>query len=238
MVDLESLPLEAGTSWALGAHSSRRTGDQGEVLGTRTYRPGDSLRHVHWIQTARHGHLIVAERQAPQTMRVHVIIDTNTEHHVGNGSTGSLESAIRIGASICRVFVDHDIPVDCYLGVEVLSAGRGRNCFQQLGDGLASWHSQCTVPSFNDGNQRARLEQLLLKIIVTTDLRPSGKSLPKPSETQWIVVLSVGAMGGVKGPATVEVPAGVLLVDDFASPATQFKRLWERECCGVSQSIR
>jgi hypothetical protein len=45
--------------------ADRRVGDCGDMIGTRPFRPGDSLRRVHWRQTARHGRLIVTERQAP-----------------------------------------------------------------------------------------------------------------------------------------------------------------------------
>jgi len=43
---------------------SDRVGDEGDWTGVRPYRPGDSLRQVHWAQTARRDALVVFERQA------------------------------------------------------------------------------------------------------------------------------------------------------------------------------
>lgn len=39
-----------------------RTGDQGDAAGVRPYRRGDSMRVIHWRQTARHDQLIVRDR--------------------------------------------------------------------------------------------------------------------------------------------------------------------------------
>ena len=36
-------------------HTAPRRGHGPEYLGIREYRPGDSMRHVHWASTARHG---------------------------------------------------------------------------------------------------------------------------------------------------------------------------------------
>ncbi|MDX1962635.1 MAG: DUF58 domain-containing protein [Pirellulales bacterium] len=43
--------------------NNHRPGASGERVGTREYRNGDSLRAVHWAQTAKQDRLIVSERQ-------------------------------------------------------------------------------------------------------------------------------------------------------------------------------
>lgn len=74
--------------------SDRRVGDFGDVMGTREFRDGDSLRRVHWAQTARLGRLIVCERQAPKNQVVTVILDA--------GLDDTLEDRIRIVAGIAE----------------------------------------------------------------------------------------------------------------------------------------
>jgi uncharacterized protein (DUF58 family) len=43
-------------------------------MGVRDFRRGDSLRRIHWAQTARHERLIVTERQALRLPTVQVIL--------------------------------------------------------------------------------------------------------------------------------------------------------------------
>ncbi len=52
---------------------SQRTGQAGEQLATRLYRTGDSLRMIHWVQTARLDRFIVSERQAPAQSQVQIL---------------------------------------------------------------------------------------------------------------------------------------------------------------------
>ena len=74
-VALPNLPDVAETSSVDDSFSDRRVGDLGDMLGTRLFREGDSLRRVHWAQTARQQTLIVTERQAPLTTSVRVVLD-------------------------------------------------------------------------------------------------------------------------------------------------------------------
>jgi uncharacterized protein (DUF58 family) len=51
-------------------HSWPRRGTGPEYLGIREYCRGDSMRHVHWPSTARHGTTMVREFEAERTRRV------------------------------------------------------------------------------------------------------------------------------------------------------------------------
>jgi uncharacterized protein (DUF58 family) len=42
-----------------------RAGSGTELFGVREYRPGDSLRRIHWRSSARHGELVVREYEPP-----------------------------------------------------------------------------------------------------------------------------------------------------------------------------
>ena len=52
-----------------------RAGSGGELFGVREYRPGDSLRRIHWRSSARHGELVVREFEPPGLQTVAVFCD-------------------------------------------------------------------------------------------------------------------------------------------------------------------
>ncbi len=56
-------------------HTVPRHGLGPEYLGIREYRPGDSMRHVHWPSTARIGALMVREFEQEQTRRLAIVVD-------------------------------------------------------------------------------------------------------------------------------------------------------------------
>jgi uncharacterized protein (DUF58 family) len=60
-------------------HTYPRRGGGPEYLGIREYRPGDSMRHVHWPSTARHGSVMVREFEQEQTRRLAILVDTVTD---------------------------------------------------------------------------------------------------------------------------------------------------------------
>ena len=53
-----------------------RRGLGAEYLGIREYRTGDSMRHVHWPSTARHGSVMVREFEQERAQSLTVVIDT------------------------------------------------------------------------------------------------------------------------------------------------------------------
>ncbi len=53
-----------------------RRGLGAEYLGIREYRTGDSMRHVHWPSTARHGSVMVREFEQERARSLTVVVDT------------------------------------------------------------------------------------------------------------------------------------------------------------------
>ncbi len=100
--------------------TDRRAGDLGDLLGTRHFRQGDSLRRIHWSQSARHQRLIVTERQAGVEARVRVRVDATAAHHAGSGPDSSLNWTLRFAASICEILSSEHAHVDCVVGNEVV----------------------------------------------------------------------------------------------------------------------
>ena len=54
-----------------------RAGAGTELFGVREYRPGDSLRRIHWRSSARHGELIVREYEPPGVQTLGIFCDPN-----------------------------------------------------------------------------------------------------------------------------------------------------------------
>ena len=53
-----------------------RSTDNGEFLGVRDFRRGDSLKSIHWVQSARNDRIIVCERGGPQQQAVELKLST------------------------------------------------------------------------------------------------------------------------------------------------------------------
>jgi uncharacterized protein (DUF58 family) len=52
-----------------------RAGSGNELFGIREYRPGDSLRRIHWRSSARHGELVVREYEPPGVQTLGIFVD-------------------------------------------------------------------------------------------------------------------------------------------------------------------
>ncbi len=57
------------------ATAAPRAGSGNELFGIREYRPGDSLRRIHWRSSARHGELVVREYEPPGVRTLHIVVD-------------------------------------------------------------------------------------------------------------------------------------------------------------------
>jgi uncharacterized protein (DUF58 family) len=72
---------------------------QAEFHGLRPYRPGDSLRHLHWRTTARRGELMVREYEDWPNDDLTIVLEARREP--GEGDDPLLEAAISLTATVC-----------------------------------------------------------------------------------------------------------------------------------------
>ncbi len=70
-----------------------RAGSGNELFGIREYRPGDSLRRIHWRSSARHGQLVVREYEPPGLQTLTIVLDPSPP------STEVADQIARIAAS-------------------------------------------------------------------------------------------------------------------------------------------
>ena len=110
-VALEPAVLADGPNRSLLRPSDKRSGNEGDRIGVRAYREGDSLRFVHWAQTAKCGRLIVSERQGPAQASAVIAIDSDPNIAHGTGSQSSFETSIRIAASLCEQLARQNVSV-------------------------------------------------------------------------------------------------------------------------------
>jgi uncharacterized protein (DUF58 family) len=97
---------------------SRRPGQHGEFFGTRPYRVGESLRRIHWKQSARHDELIVWEAQAVSRGAVLLLLETAPQVHARHAEGDSLEKTLSVGASIAAALLEGGVPVTLAFGRE------------------------------------------------------------------------------------------------------------------------
>ena len=64
------------------------------------YRAGDSLRYVHWASTARRGRMMVKDLEIEASGDIWLVLDLNQTAQRGEGTTGTLEQAVMVAASL------------------------------------------------------------------------------------------------------------------------------------------
>ncbi|TMK47936.1 MAG: DUF58 domain-containing protein, partial [Actinobacteria bacterium] len=98
VVELGRVPLiDLAPTRDSAMHTAPRRGTGPEYLGIREYRTGDSMRHVHWPSTARHGQVMVREFEQEHTRRLAIVVDTWAD--AGEEDT-PLDAACSVAASV------------------------------------------------------------------------------------------------------------------------------------------
>jgi uncharacterized protein (DUF58 family) len=189
--------MVSGDQQVEGNVSRSKVGSNGDVLGVRPYRRGDSPRRIHWRQSARHDRLIVCELQANARPVVQLVLDADPAAHVGQAPDGSREWAIRIVASLAKGWLAAGVEVGAVWNGQVIPAASGSKQLNALLDALAKLPDSTGTPlretmsgpacrSFTDG----------LQVIVTTDVGVSrAKDGPAEEHQRWVVLQAQGFLG-------------------------------------------
>ena len=152
----------------------RRTGDQGDLTGTRLFRPGDSLRRVHWMQTARQGRLITSERQAAAQASVTIELQLDPALHSPPGPNGTLEWTIRAAASLGSALHAQHAAVDLWLAGE-------------------------TIPILGEGSARQRWLDRLARLPLTGLVSSTTSSAPPRSRGFRLICTTSRGWSAVRG---------------------------------------
>jgi uncharacterized protein (DUF58 family) len=143
-------PLAVRQLRALGERSyENRVGHEGDFLGLRAYRPGDSLRKIHWPQSVRAGDLIVRESELAVSKQVTVLIDVSdlmsgsAGRGVGAGDEppawAAAERRLRVALAVTESLWGGGFDVRLQLGYQVWETSGERRRVQALMDQVAEW---------------------------------------------------------------------------------------------------
>jgi uncharacterized protein (DUF58 family) len=189
------IPPVSGDHQVEGNVSRRKVGTNGDVLGVRPYRRGDSPRRIHWGQSARHDRLIVCELQSNARPVIQLVLDADLRVHAGSGPDSSREWAIRIIASFAKGWLEDGAQVGVSWGGHDIPPASGQAQLHKILDALAGLPADTLQPltdvlacpkcrGFRDG----------LQVIVTTDrTHAHGGCVACGAEDQRWVVLKSGA---------------------------------------------
>ncbi len=150
-----------------GVPLSAHTGDSVEFIGTREYREGDPIRHIHWRSWARRGLPVVKEHQEEYFCRIAIVLDTFQPQDA------AFEASISVVASIADFFSRSEYIVDILAAgpdVYEVSAGRSLGYLENILDVLACIES-CPAPPFRTIGPALfdRLAQLSTVVVILQD---------------------------------------------------------------------
>jgi uncharacterized protein (DUF58 family) len=115
-----------------------RMGTSGDFLGVRAFRRGDSLRSIHWVQTARLDSLVVCDRTGPQRQTVSLELDTQPIQHGLLANRDHLAWRIRIVASLAELLCARHIPFQLVIDTDTHTLATGKRGLKQTLDLLAA----------------------------------------------------------------------------------------------------
>lgn len=125
-------------------------GNSNEFLSLREYRPGDSIRNIHWKSWAKTGDLIIKEYQDEYFTRHALILDTFHEQPYSR----IFEEAVSIASSFaCKLETEESILDLMFVGNEAYTVSSGR--------GLASTDKMLEVLSCVQAAEEKNFSQLL-----------------------------------------------------------------------------
>ncbi|ADG68065.1 protein of unknown function DUF58 [Planctopirus limnophila DSM 3776] len=207
--------------------SDHRVGDQGDLLGTRAFRQGDSLRRVHWAQTARHGQMIVVERQASIQSRVEIDLPTDRSVHAGSVDdfNASLNWATRLAASLGLAYLAAGSTVTVRVGQQALTVENSTKGKAKLLDALAR------VQETTDGRHVGhRCDRRGFHLAIVTDKCVQGMHLPHEVSGRMIVIRTCHEGHCEDQHAHDDACLRGLWLDLNPHLGEQFQREWKRVC--------
>jgi uncharacterized protein (DUF58 family) len=91
-----------------GGHVRRQHSHQMTPMagGIREYVSGDPQNRIHWLYTARTGHLMTKEFEADPSSDVWIVLDLQRKAQVGVGDDSTEECGVTIAASLAKHFLD------------------------------------------------------------------------------------------------------------------------------------
>ena len=238
IVPLDTLLDAAETRPTDDTFSEQRVGDSGDMAGTRPFRHGDSLRRVHWAQTARTGAMVVCERESPVLAAVRVVFDSDPAVHEGAGASGTLEWSIRIAASICAAYHRNNARVECCFGHETILIAAGLEGWRRFLDELARFqpceHESRECQHEHAAHECRRIHHHncgVFQMTITTDRGTVSRTEHRHvhGDQLWIV-LGMRWHDSVPPAAPVVLPGRTIRLAWAPDPRIAFREGWRNIC--------
>ena len=209
-----------------------------EFHGIREYERGDSLRHVHWPSSARHGALVVREFERERPARLTVVVDTAGDTAVTDDDETALDRCCSVAASVALEALqrghgltvaaarDHRVTAledaerqDALTLLAALRAPGGLTLAQTLADTPAAPTMLVTFPTWRTNTAPGlapAIERLVAagsKVACVAVEVASSRAEPALPERGVDELLAVLAAAGAE---TVRVPPGVSVADSLS----------------------
>jgi uncharacterized protein (DUF58 family) len=126
----------SGAKWADHGLGQRPT-TQGDFQGVRDFRDGDSLKCIHWAQSARNDRLVVCERGGPQQQPVDVHLSTARLAGSRRIARENLAWRVRVAASVIDLLCARQIPFRLNVDGELIALPSGLDGARRACEALA-----------------------------------------------------------------------------------------------------
>ncbi len=100
------------------AGEGNRPSNHGDFLGVREFQRGDSLRSIHWVQSARLDELVVCERGGPQKSPLKIHLFTARCAGKSADARDNLAWRVRIAATLVDLLSARHIPFELWIDDE------------------------------------------------------------------------------------------------------------------------
>ncbi len=179
-------PRTNNSTSARAAVLSEQAGHWGESVGSRDYRPGDSIRHIHWKQSARYDRLIVRERQSLESRATSLRLELHGNFADPLAFTHA-EQAIETSAALIEAWIERGMHVQLTIDqiqqpTLRITPPDGPAAIKTLLDALAAIR---LLPA------DARLDALDATTSSDTPINPSAIPNVKPVDSNAVIISDV-----------------------------------------------
>lgn len=181
---LVSLDMPVGRRYQPGGIAlSSDVGESTEFLGVREFRPGDSIRNIHWKSWGRVGEPVVKEFQEEFFCKIALVLDTFVPAHSGEAFRADFEAGLSMAAAIADHLSHTEYIVDLFAAgpdLYTLEAGRNLAHLDNVLDVLA-----CLEPSHEPPFERVapvlmeHLSTITTVVLVLLDWEESRERLTR-----------------------------------------------------------
>ena len=179
-----------------GVETISESGDDQEFFGIREYMPGDPMKRIHWLSTARKQTLIVKEFERISFYQVFLMFVLNEKDNIGYRKENVCEYIIKIAASLVKYFIDKDVCLEIMAHTGELTyfpLNKGSDFLEEIFKffAAAKAESQMSIAEMVQENSKFIAPNSTVLVLLTE------KSLPSLSELAALNVHNVSIVAFV-----------------------------------------